>query len=126
MTQTLNTFPAPKTDAQCIQLWDAVIDAAARASREWLDPESGITRYPGGLGSASVKIPNRGAFAKWLIATGRGYTFASYPGVNLRTWAQYGFPETGQSESHSVHVVSAIARVLESYGLRPDCSSYNS
>lgn len=124
MTQTLNTFPAPKTDAQCEQLWAALQEAAKQASDQWLDPTSGISRYPGGLGSATVKIPKRGAFAKWLLDTDRGSVYGT--GVTLRAWSRYGFPETGQSESHSVCVVLAVAQTLVAYGLRPETSSYSS
>jgi hypothetical protein len=122
---TIATYPAPKTDAQCEQLWSALLEAAAQASTEWLNPDSDINRYPGGLGSAWVKIPNRGAFAKWLARTSNGSTYGS-SGITIRTWVQNGFPQTGQSESYSVHIVRAVSRTLAEYGIKSELGSYSS
>ena len=120
------TYPRPTTDAQCKQLYTDLVAAANAASTEWLDPTSQIDRYPGGLGSAWVKIPNRGKFAKWLVATERATIFSGSAGVHLRAWSEFGFPNTGQSESHSVHVMRAVVRTLKDYGVSAELGSYNS
>lgn len=120
------TFPRPTTEAQCRQLHTELVSAANAASAEWLDPDSGISRYPGGLGSAWVKIANRGKFAKWMVSTERGVIFSGSAGVHLRAWSDFGFPNTGQSESHSVHVMRAVVRVLKDYGVSAELGSYNS
>lgn len=122
----IHTFPRPTTDAQCRQLHTELVAAANAASFEWLDPTSEINRYPGGLGSAWVKIPNRGKFAKWLVATERATIFSGSSGVHLRAWSNFGFPDTGQSESHSVHVMRAVVRTLKDYGVSAELGSYNS
>jgi hypothetical protein len=124
-TTLIHTFPAPKTDAQCEQLWFELLSAANAASLEWLNPESGITRYPGGLGSAWVKLPNRGAFAKWLVRKDYAWV-TSGSGLNISCRERDGFPSTGQSESHAVHVTRAVTDRLRAYGILAQISSYNS
>lgn len=132
-TSSISTFPRPTTDAQCEQLWNELLQTAATASAEYLDimnADNADPRkahvYGGGLGSGSIKIPNRGKFAKWLLATGNGWVIGSSRGVHLKTWARYGFPQTYQSEGHSLYFHKALRDRLADYGLEGDVSSYSS
>ena len=123
-TSATTTFPRPTTDAQCQQLWDDLIRVAAEASAEYLALDT-TSLYRGGLGSAWIDVPNRGKFAKWLVANGLG-RLQSGAGVAVHAYPRFGFPETGQSEGHSFYIKKRLRDHLAGYGVHAKIGSYNS
>ena len=123
-TVNISTFPRPTTDAQCQQLWEDLQQTAAAASAEYLSLDS-TSLYRGGLGSAWIDIPNRGKLAKWLVANGLG-RLQSGGGVALHAYPRFGFPETGQSEGHSLFIKRRLRDRLADYGVQAKIGSYSS
>lgn len=129
---SINTYPRPTTDAQCQQLWEDLQQVAAAAGAEYMDiinaPEEDPRRahlYGGGLGSAWIDVPNRGKFAKWLVANGLGRT-QSGGGIAVHAYPRFGFPETGQSESMSLFIKKRLRDRLADYGITARIGSYSS
>ena len=123
-TVNISTFPRPTTDAQCQQLWDDLIRVAAEASAEYLSLDT-TSLYRGGLGSAWIDIPNRGRLAKWLVSNGLG-RLQSGGGVAVHAYPRFGFPETGQSEGHSLFIKKRLRDHLNAYGVQAKIGSYSS
>jgi hypothetical protein len=73
-------------------------------------------------GFAHVYISGRSGFAKWLVATGRGYKQYG-GGVAIRDHARDGFAQTRQSYELKCQVAGAMANYLR--GLKFDANVWS-
>lgn len=71
----------------------------------------------GVCGFASVTIPNRGNFAKWLKAKNLASTYGD-TGLTIHGWAREGYADGGQSYEYNTAIASAIAKVLQHFGFK--------
>jgi hypothetical protein len=89
-----------------------------------VDPNQKTWYVPSGIcGFASVKLPNRGNFAKWLKDKNLASTYGD-KGLTLHGWAREGFADGGQSYEYNTAIAEAIAKVLNAYGFEARVWSY--
>lgn len=74
-------------------------------------------------GHASIEIPNRGKFAKWLLENDLAWKGSS-SGLNLSTYDRFGFSPSTQSYDLNVAVKSAMRDALVAHGVKATMTSW--
>jgi hypothetical protein len=112
------TSTRPTNDAACQQVWDLMKQASLDALTD------GVEYHFIGLGSAGLKTPNRGYFAKWLLS--KGYARKNDSGLAIFAFERFGFGDGGQVAGLSAKCKQAAARVMAEHGIPSSISVWTS